>query len=130
MTAVSALTGDLRLFDRDSGVALVDAVAGSCAVPMVWPPVTIGGIRYVNNLDLAAGYERVLLIAPMDDPRLAVGIAAVENGGGRVQVINPDEASPAAFGTDPLDPSTRTPSADAGLALGKAAVAKIAPFWA
>ncbi|NEA30038.1 patatin-like phospholipase family protein [Actinomadura bangladeshensis] len=137
VTAVNALTGDLRLFDRDSGVALVDAVAASCAVPMIWPPVTIGGIRYVdggvrsvNNLDLAAGYERVLLIAPMDDPRLAVDIAAVEDEGGRVQVINPDEASQAAFGTDPLDPSTRTPSANAGLAQGKAAAAEVAPFWA
>lgn len=137
VTAVNALTGDLRLFDRDSGVPLVDAVAASCAVPMIWPPVTIGGIRYVdggvrslNNLDLAAGYERVLLIAPMDDPRLAADIAAVEGAGGRVEVIKPDEASLAASGTDPLDPSTRAPSANAGLAQGKADAARIASFWA
>ncbi|CNG77498.1 putative esterase of the alpha-beta hydrolase superfamily [Mycobacterium tuberculosis] len=136
VTAVNAVTGDLRLFDRDSGVPLVDAVAASCAVPMIWPPVTIGGVRYVdggvrslNNLDLAAGYERVLLIAPMDDPRLAADITAVESAGGRVEVITQDKASLAASGTDPLDPSTRTPVANAGLAQGKAAAARFAPFW-
>ncbi|MFA1542006.1 patatin-like phospholipase family protein [Actinomadura monticuli] len=136
VTAVNALTGDLRVFDRASGASLVDAVAASCAVPMIWPPVTIGGIRYVdggvrspNNLDLAAGYGRVLLIAPMDDPALAADIAAVEGEGGRVEVIVPDEASVTAFGADPLDPSTRTPSANAGLAQGKGAAENIASFW-
>ncbi|MEU8347601.1 NTE family protein [Actinomadura meyerae] len=136
ITAVNALTGDLRVFDRGSGVSLVDAVAASCAVPLIWPPVTIGGIRYVdggvrsvNNLDLAAGFGRVLLVAPMDDPGLSADIAAVEKAGGRVEVIVPDEAALAAFGGDPLDPSSRTPAANAGLAQGEAAAAKIAPFW-
>ena len=100
-------------------------------------PVTIGGVRYVdggvrslNNLDLAAGYERVLLIAPMDDPGLAADIGTVEREGGRVEVIAPDEASRAAAGADPLDPSTRTPSANAGLAQGRKAAARIASLWA
>jgi NTE family protein len=137
VTAVNALTGDLRVFDRDSGVPLVDAVAASCAVPLIWPPVTIGGVRYVdggvaslNNLTLAVGYERVLLIAPMDDPSLPREVAAVEEAGGRVEVIGPDEAARRAAGADPLDPSTRTPVAHAGLAQGKAAAAGIASFWA
>ncbi|MFB4309309.1 patatin-like phospholipase family protein [Actinomadura sp. GTD37] len=137
VTAVNALTGDLRVFDRDSGVSLVDAVAASCAIPMIWPPVTIGGIRYVdggvrspNNLDLAAGHGRVLLIAPMDGPVPAADVAEVEGRGGRVEVIVPDEASLAAFGDDPLDPSTRTPSANAGLAQGGAAAARTSSFWA
>jgi NTE family protein len=136
VTAVNALTGELRVLDRESGVGLVDAVAASCAVPMIWPPVTIDGVRYVdggvysvNNLALAAGYERVLLIAPMDDPGLQEEIAAVAEKGGRVEVIGPDEASRQAFGADPLDPSTRTPAAGAGLAQGRAAAAGVAAFW-
>ena len=32
-----------------SGVDLVDAVAASCAVPGIWPPVTIGGARYIDG---------------------------------------------------------------------------------
>ncbi|MFG2088654.1 MULTISPECIES: patatin-like phospholipase family protein [unclassified Spirillospora] len=136
VTAVNALTGDLRVFDRDSGVGLVDAVAASCAVPMIWPPVTIdavryvdGGVRSVNNADLAAGHERVLVIAPMGDPGLDADIAVVNDRGGRVEVINPDGASLEAFGTDPLSPSTRTPAADAGVKQGLALAAGIARFW-
>jgi NTE family protein len=136
VTTVNALTGELWVMDRESGVALVDAVAASCAVPMVWPPVTIEGVRYVDggvysatNLALAAGCERVLLISPMDEPNLDQEIAAVTEAGGRVEVIRPDEASQQAFGADPLDPSTRTPSAGAGREQGKAAGAGIAAFW-
>ncbi|WP_433472094.1 patatin-like phospholipase family protein [Spirillospora sp. CA-142024] len=136
VTAVNALTGDLRVFDRDSGVPLVDAIAASCALPMIWPPTTIDGVRYVdggirsmNNLDLAAGHERVLVISPMDDPGLAADIAVVEGKGGRVEVVRPDDASQTAAGTDPLSPSTRTPSANAGLAQGRAAAERIGAFW-
>ncbi|HEV7623861.1 MAG TPA: patatin-like phospholipase family protein [Amnibacterium sp.] len=59
--AVDTATGALRIFDRDSGVDLVDAVAASCAGPGTWPPVEIegalhmdGGIRTSANADLAA----------------------------------------------------------------------------
>src|ERR1700759_3995006 len=52
-------------FSKDSGVALADAVAASCAVPGIWPPVTINGRRYndggissATHADLARGYER------------------------------------------------------------------------
>lgn len=38
ITAVDALTGALTAFDADSGVTLREAVAASCAVPVVWPP--------------------------------------------------------------------------------------------
>lgn len=61
ITAVDTETGDLRVFDRNSGVDLVDAVGASCAVPGVWPTVEIsgrhymdGGMRSLSNADLAA----------------------------------------------------------------------------
>ncbi|MFE0053544.1 patatin-like phospholipase family protein, partial [Streptomyces sp. NPDC059013] len=38
VTAVDAVTGEFRAFDRESGVGLLDAVGASCAVPGVWPP--------------------------------------------------------------------------------------------
>ncbi len=37
------------VFDRSSGVELVDAVAASCAVPGAWPPVTIGARRFMDG---------------------------------------------------------------------------------
>jgi NTE family protein len=37
ITAVDAGSGEFKAFDAASGVALVDAVGASCAVPGVWP---------------------------------------------------------------------------------------------
>src|ERR1700723_3006889 len=61
VVAVEANTGDVRVFDKDSGADLVDGGTASCAIPGIWPPVTIGGSRYIDggarsvvNADLAA----------------------------------------------------------------------------
>ncbi|WP_329575729.1 patatin-like phospholipase family protein [Streptomyces sp. NBC_01361] len=48
VTAVRATTGEFRVLDRGSGVGLVDAVAASCAVPGVWPPVTFEDSRWID----------------------------------------------------------------------------------
>lgn len=134
VTAVDCSTGSLTLFDRDSGVALADAVAASCAVPGVWPPVTIGGRRYMDggvrspdNADLAAGCDRVVIVSPLgansEVPSLlslADAVAGLRKSGAEVTVISPDAASAEAFGANPLDPSTRGPAAEAGYAQGRA----------
>src|SRR5690349_12535570 len=80
ITAVDATSGGFVAFDRDSGVGVVDAVAASCAVPGVWPPVTIGERRYVDggarsaaNVDLATGYDRVVVVAPIEGRFPSVG---------------------------------------------------------
>jgi NTE family protein len=41
VTAVDARTGEFVVFDSSGEEGLVDAVGASCAVPGVWPPVTI-----------------------------------------------------------------------------------------
>ncbi|WP_019632718.1 patatin-like phospholipase family protein [Actinomadura atramentaria] len=124
IVAVETGAGVPVVFDRASGVGLVDAVAASCAVPGIWPPVTINGVRYVDggvrtsvNADLAAGHDEILILAPLPDPALDAQVAALA---GKVRVVTPDEASVAAQGTDPLSPDTRTPSAEAGRAQGRA----------
>ena len=123
---VDAATGERRVLDRASGVDLVDAVAASSAVPGVWPPVTIGGSRYIDggvwslaNVDLAAGHERVLVLAPIVDPALEAEAAGL-GPDVQVVVVRPDAASLAAFGVDVLDPAIREPSARAGYAQGRA----------
>lgn len=72
VTAVDADTGEFRVFDHTSGVSLVDAVAASCAVPGVYPPISVGPRRYVDggvrsatNADLAEGCERIVILAPV-----------------------------------------------------------------
>ncbi len=140
VVTVEALTGDVRVFDQDSGADLVDAVAASCAIPGIWPPVTIDGGRYIDggtrsatNADLAAGYQRVLILAPMADPALDEQVAGLTQGAGdgpvQVQVLTPDEESVAAIGINPLDPGVRAPAAQAGYAQGQRAAARVARLW-
>ncbi|MEU6594237.1 patatin-like phospholipase family protein [Streptomyces sp. NPDC046881] len=133
VVAVDAESGEPRVFDRESGVLLVDAVAASCAVPGVWPPVTIGGRRYVDggvrsvaNVDLAAGADRVLVLVPLgvtepfpSEQPLERSVAELRERGAEVVVVAPDEASAAAIGGNPLDPSTRRPAAEAGRTQGR-----------
>ncbi|WP_392674628.1 patatin-like phospholipase family protein [Streptomyces sp. LN785] len=136
VVAVNAATGEMRVFDRTSGVGLVDAVTASCAIPGVWPAATVGdaryidgGIRSVTNLDLAAGYARTLVIAPMPDPVLDTDAASIAECGGLIQTITPDEGALAAFGTDPLSPASRTPAGHAGFAQGRAAAQAVTTLW-
>lgn len=133
IVAVDADSGTPRVFDNASGVGLVDAVAASCAVPGVWPPVTIGGRRYVDggvrsiaNADYAVGASRVLVIVPMgavepfpSDKPLDQAVGELRAHGAEVAVVEPDEASRAAIGANPLDPSTRRPAAEAGRLQGR-----------
>jgi NTE family protein len=133
LTAVDCVSGELAVFDASSGVSLVEAVAASSAVPGIWPPVTIGGRRYMDggvrsadNADLAAGSARVIVISPLglDSPLptpmpLREVLAGLKEGGTTVTLISPDEASLAAIGTNALDPATRLPAATAGRAQGR-----------
>ena len=128
------------VFTRDSGVALVDAVAASCAVPGIWPPVTINGRRYIDggvrsstNADLAAGSDRILAIIPS----LADQPDPFSRPEGEIELLKPaavlavyaDAASAAAFGTNPLSPATRGPAARAGREVGRSRAAEVAAFW-
>ena len=73
--AVDARTGEWVTFDRHARVPLLLAVAASCAVPGIYPPVTIGEHRYIDggvssatNADFAEGYDRVLILSPRPRP--------------------------------------------------------------
>lgn len=115
LTGVDARTGALEVFDATSGVTLPEAVAASCAVPVLWPPVSMAGRRWMDggsrstaNVHLARGHRRVVAIAPI--PK-AVGPhpSATEQGaelaedGTPVAVLTPDRASRKAFGRNMLD---------------------------
>lgn len=138
ITSVDAQTGEFVQFDRDSGVDLLLAVAASCAVPGVWPPVAIGdrkfidgGVRTITNADLAAGSDRVLILIPaLPDRPGGLGFVAPAEldalAGSTVSIVSADAASQEAFGTSPLDPSTRPASALAGRVVGRKEAARVA----
>ncbi len=141
ITSVDAVSGDLTVFTAESKVAIDAAVAASCAVPGVWPPVTIGAHRYIDggmrspiNSDLAAGIDRVLVLLP----NLAGGRAAqavekeiddLGNCASDVLLITSDERSNSTMGTNPLNPAVRGPAALAGFLQGQKAALQIASFW-
>lgn len=140
VTAIDTASGELEAFTSSSGVALADAVAASCAVPGVWPPVTIGqrrfmdgGMRSVTNVDLAEGCDRVLVLLPTlpGAPSLLGELDAdvLPPTGAHVLHVRANLRSMAAFGRNPLSPSTRAAAALAGRAVGRAKAAQVAAFW-
>ncbi|QKW05357.1 patatin-like phospholipase family protein [Streptomyces sp. NA04227] len=141
VTAVDTLSGALRVFDRHSEASVVDAVAASCAVPGVWPPVTIGGRRWMDggtrspaNVQVAEGHARVVVLAPtaagggtLTSARAqAARLAAT---GVRVVVVHPDRAARRFFGRNSLDPVNRAPAAHAGRLQAWTQVEEIARVW-
>ena len=144
IVAVDAHTGEPVVFDRHSGVDLVDAVTASCAGPGV-PPHSIGDSRYIDggyrsneNADLAAGYGRVLVLSPLGGRsrapldwgiHLAAQADELRARGSRVETIVPDSNSRDAFGSNLMDPSTRPPAARAGYNQGRALAGQLTEFW-
>ncbi|OSC37011.1 patatin-like phospholipase family protein [Mycobacterium decipiens] len=130
VTAVDTASGELVIFDRDSGVGLVDAVAASCAVPGAWPPVTIANRRYMDggvassvNVGVADDCDAAVVLVPAgaDAPSPFGGGAAAEIAAftGTAFAVFADADSLAAFGPNPLDPRCRVGSATAGRAQGR-----------
>ena len=140
ITAVDAHTGEPVVFDRHSGVELVDAVAASCASGFAY---SIGDSRYIDggyrynaeNADLAAGYARVLVLSPFGGRsrhpvewgmHLATQLDELRAGGSRVETIFPDNDSERMFGDNVMDPSLRPPAARAGYNQGRAVAEQLA----
>lgn len=141
VTAIDIDTGKLVVFDRDSGVKLVDAVTASCAVPGVWPPVTFGERRYMDggigstiNLDVAGDCDMAVVLVPAGESApssFGEGPASeIAAFGGTALGLFADDESLAAFGSNPLDPRCRIASAQAGRAQGRREAAGVAAFLA
>lgn len=138
ITSVDAETGDFVVWDRSSGVPLVLAVASSCAVPMVFPPVEINGRRYVDggvrsatNADLAEGAGTVVVLEPLG-PTAPQGVLDAELLKARVDrsyVVHPDQASLAVFGQNVLDPALWGPAFAAGLDQAAVLADPLAAIW-
>ncbi len=140
ITAVDAHTGEPVVFDRHSGIDLVDAVAASTG-----NGYRIGENRYINggyrrseNADLAAGYGRVLVLSPFGGRSrmplewgmdLATQVDELRAGGSRVETVFPDGGAGDVFDANALDPSTRLQAARGGYDQGRALAELLAKFW-
>jgi NTE family protein len=143
ITAVDAVTGEPVVFDRHSGVDLVDAVAASCASSL---PYRIGDHRYLDggyrsnaeNADLAAGYARVLVLSPFGGrslapvdwgTHLATQVDELRAQGSSVETISPDGDAEHMFGVNAMDVSLRPPAARAGYDQGTSLAERITELW-
>lgn len=145
ITAVDADTGHPVVFDRYSGIDLVDAVAASCSNGFSVPPYELGRRRYLDggyrrneNADLATGYPRVLVLSPFGGRtltplawgrQLEAQVEELRARGSIVEIILPDQESLDAFGHNMLDLARRPPSARAGYEQGRALAVDLVDFW-
>ncbi len=90
-TAIDTDTGDLAVWDERSAVPLLHAVASSCAVPMLFPTVTMKGRRYMDggilsSLNATAAPPTDVLVVLSGHPLGSQGGA----GGGLATSVTPD----------------------------------------
>ena len=133
ITAVDADDGGFVVWDKSAGVPLPLAVASSCAVPIVYPPMTINGRRYMDggmrsatNADLAQGCDGVIILSvtarlPGQSAPLQAEAGRLRASGNRVEILVPDDAATQAFGPNLMDPARRVAAAQAGYAQAAAA---------
>ncbi|MEO8827952.1 patatin-like phospholipase family protein [Lapillicoccus sp.] len=142
ITAVDARTGEPVVFDRDSGIDLVDAVAASTSSGA---PYGIGDNRYIDggyrrneNADLATGCGWVLVLSPFGGRsrhplewrmHLAAQVDELRASGSRVETVLPDGSSIDAFGVNMMDLSRRPAAAQAGYNQGMALAKQLTEFW-
>ncbi|RBY98080.1 patatin-like phospholipase family protein [Blastococcus sp. TF02-8] len=144
IVAVDARSGEPVVFDRSSGVDLVDAVAASTSNGVAY---AIGRDRYVDgayrrsgeNADLAAGCARVVVLSPLSGGSrcpsewgmdLATQAEELRAGGTDVVTVVPDSSSEHLFGSRAMDLSLRPVAARAGYARGRSAAGRLAGSWA
>jgi NTE family protein len=145
-TAVDAETGEFVVWDAGSKVGLARAVASSCSVPGIFPPITINGRRYIDggmrsgsNADIATGHELVVVVGlrTAGDAEMSARMRApleqemqvLRDGGARTELILPDDASVAAFGLNLMDGRKRPGACQAGIEQGRALAGALRSVW-
>lgn len=143
MTAVDARTGEPAVFDRHSGVELVDAVAASCSSGFAY---RVGDGWYIDggyrtnsdNADLAAGLGRILVLSPFGGRsrtpeswglHLANQVDELRAHGSSVETIFPDSSAEHMFGANAMDLSLRPPAAQAGFEQGRSLATQLTDWW-
>jgi NTE family protein len=122
-------SGQFAIWDRASGVELQRAVASSCSVPGISPPVTLAGAPYIDggardmlNADLAIGHDIVVVL-----PAVRERIAELRSNGSAVEVVEPsgEVQDLSGWGRYLMD-FARTPAAyEAGVRQGKAEAVRL-----
>jgi NTE family protein len=136
----SAETGEPHIFDKHSGVPLLTAANASGAVPGLWPVVTAQGRNWIDggscspvNAGLAAGYDRIVVIAPVvaglgGMPGATEDVAAMSVRS-QVVLLSSDAQTQTAIGENVFDPTRRGTAAEAGRRQGQEAAGQVHALW-
>ncbi|HVM52298.1 MAG TPA: patatin-like phospholipase family protein [Acidimicrobiales bacterium] len=138
VVAMSCTTGERRVWTKGDGVPVARAVASSCSVPGMFPPVTIDGDRYTDggawspsNADLLAGepVDQTLFIGPIGTflagkPQIEREAEVLEQAGVATATILPGEAF-AELRMQLMNPAFRAQGLEVGRRDGKAAAAGV-----
>jgi NTE family protein len=138
ITVIDSDDGSLRVLDAASGVPLAKAVAASCSVPGVFPPIAIegrlyidGGVRSGSGLDLATGCRSVVGIAPVrqdghGERQLLTESATLMAAGAQVILIRPGPGADVVFPVDSLAVGQLPDAVTAGREAARAEAAAVA----
>lgn len=152
-TAVDVASGRFKVWTVADGVEPLKAVASSCAVPAVFPPVTIGGTRWMDggmrdmvNADVASGHRTVVAVSctvlelpeglslPVMEAMFAATrdqIDGLRSGGAEVVTLTPgpEMLEVSEWGLRLMD-FTRTQAAfEAGLSQSEREIARLREVW-
>jgi NTE family protein len=145
ITAVDAISGQRRVFDRSCGAPLPRVIAASAAVPGLCSPLEIDGRLYIDgqvhsstHADVVAAWKpaQVLIVMPTNGPTAAglgrhaermlqTELAILHAAGCTVLVKTPTKADTARFGNNLMDPSRASDAYECGLEAGRAWASEI-----
>jgi NTE family protein len=152
-TAVETTTGRFTTWSSESGVELQRAVASSCAVPGIFPPVPIAGRRYMDggmrsgiNADMAKGHDVALVVAVvahvlppgMSDPRVELmatrqqaELDDLAASGTAVELVGPDAEllELTAWGLGLMDTSRAAAAFELGRRRGQQEAPRLLDSW-
>ena len=143
ITGVSVTTGERVAWSSSDGVELVRAVTASCAVPGMFPAITVGEDRYLDgglwsgsNADLLVGdaLPAALFVGPMGVGATGLGRlsarmldherTALATAGTSLSIVEPGDRFTAAA-MQLMDPSRRLEALEIGLAEGAEAANRL-----
>jgi NTE family protein len=152
-TAVDVHTGAFQVWDSSTDADLQHAIASSCSVPGVFPPVTVGANRYMDggmrtplNADVAIGHDVVVAVScfilalpeGMSDPtfealsaQTEAEFAAVRASGATLEVIapGPEFLEVSGWGLNLMDPSLVQAAYESGVTQAAVEAQRLRAAW-
>jgi NTE family protein len=145
-TAWDVDSGEFQVWSAASGVPLERAVASSCSVPGIFPPITVDGRRYMDggvisasNAQLVSGADTVVIVSvtsrivPDFREQLAIGldreVAALRAEGAVVEVVEFDDATAAAAAGDLMSVTASQAVAATAVVQGRAEAGRVGEMW-